>query len=46
MQPAFGRHFLATLTASHHDSETIGNSGDLLAELAMDESRAAKIVTI
>ena len=46
MQPAFGRRFRATLTSSHHDSETLGDSEDLLAELAAEESKGPKIVTI
>ena len=46
MQPAFGRRFHATLTSSHHDSETLGDSEDLLAELAAEESKGPKIVTI
>lgn len=46
MQPAFGRRYRATLTSSHHDSETLGDSEDLLAELAAEESKGPKIVTI
>ena len=46
MQPAFGRRFRATLTSSHHDSETLGDSEDLLAELAAEERKGPKIVTI
>ena len=46
MQPAFGRRFYATLTSSHHDSETLGDSEDMLAELAAEEAKGPKIVTI
>ena len=46
MQPAFGRRFHATITASHHDSDSLGDSEDLLAELAAEETKGAKIVTI
>ena len=46
MQPAFGRRFHATLTSLRHDSETIGDFEDLLAQLAVEESKGAKIVTI
>lgn len=46
MQPAFGRRFHATITSSHHDSKTLGDSEDLLAELAAEETKGAKIVTI
>ena len=44
MQPAFGRRFHAILTASHHDSEALGDSDDLLAQLAA--RKGPKIVTI
>ena len=46
MQPADGRRFHATLSASHHDSETLGDSEDLLAELAVEEKKGPKIVAI
>lgn len=46
MQPAFGRRFHATLTSSHHNSDALGDSEDLLAELATQERKGAKIVTI
>lgn len=46
MQLASGRRFHATLTSSHHDSETIGEAEDLLAELAAGNTKGAKIVTI
>ncbi len=46
MQPAFGRRFHATLTSMRHDSETIGDFEDLLAQFAVEESKGAKIVTI
>ena len=46
MQPAFGRRFHATLVSSHHDSETLGDSEDILAELSAEEAKGPKIVTI
>ncbi len=46
MQPAFGRRFHATLTSRHHESETLRGSEDLLAELAAQDAKGAKIVTI
>lgn len=46
MQPAFGRRFRATLTSSHHDSETLGDFDDLLAALKAAERKGAKIVSI
>lgn len=46
MQPAFGRRFRATLSSSHHDSETLCDSDDLLALMEQEQSKGAKIVTI
>jgi hypothetical protein len=46
MQPAFGRRFHATMTSMGHNSETVGDFEDLLAQLAVEESKGAKIVTI
>ena len=46
MQPAFGRRFHATLTSMRHGSESIGDFEDLLAQLAVEDAKGAKIVRI